>query len=188
MTEVLLRLPAAVVTTVFSYWPACAVPWNVYFQSSPGSSSPFLLVSPTLKPSTRMGVGVEVVGGVGGRAVVVGDGDVLERLVARVGDVVGPGHRAADLHAGTRRGEGGLAVGLLGDGDHRRGGEVVAEAVGRDRGVADVTGGRGHDGVLVLAGLGGPSEGVLPVLARVEQAVLVGVADVEAARPGRAWG
>ena len=48
--------------------------------------------------------------------------------------------------------------------------------------VAQVARARGHNLVLVLAGLGDPVEGVLPVLARVEQAILVGVADVEAAR------
>ena len=131
---------------------------------------------------------VEVVGGVGGRAVVVGDRHGVQREGARIADKIGERHRGADEDGRARRRECDLAVGLLDDGDRRRGGEVVADAVGRDRGVAEVAGGRGHDLVLVLAGLRGPLEGVLPVLAGVEQAVLVGVADVEAAAPGRAWG
>ena len=66
MTEVLLTLPAAVVTTLFSYWPAWAVPLKVYFQSSPGSSRPFWLVSPTLKLPDQDGVGLKSSAGLPG--------------------------------------------------------------------------------------------------------------------------
>ena len=75
------------------YWPAVAVPLAVYTQVSPGSSRPLSLVSPTLKPPESTGVGLTP-------AMLSVTLTLVSGHVGGVGDVVGPGHRAADRHVG----------------------------------------------------------------------------------------
>src|SRR5262249_54434476 len=101
-----------------------------------------------------------------GDALVVGDHHVDQRHVAGVGDVVGPGHGAADGHVRAGRAVVVGAVGQLDDPDGRGVAEVVVGVGVRDvlSGAVGVVGIGGAD-LAGLAGGGRAASPVVPVLA-----------------------
>ena len=118
---------------------------------------------------------------------IVGDGDGAERHVAAgVSDVVGPGHGASDGHDGTVGGacDGRAvvvgAVGQFDDLDDWGFAEVVIGVGGGDIGSGRRCAGGGAD-VAVLTGDGRAAGREHPGLARLQQVIVVRVADVEAA-------